>query len=95
MSYSFSVRGANKAEVMDKVDAELAKVVAQQPVHKADFAQARDAVAAFVGVLIETVEKDIIVSASGSLGWDGTLSGLDQALTSASVNVSAGLIIKR
>lgn len=91
MSYSFSVRGSTKAEVAEKVSAELDKVVASQPIHKADHMQAQKAAEVFVGLLADDSEKDISVSVSGSIGWNGT----DQkTVTAASVNVSASLTAK-
>ncbi len=48
MSYSFSVRGATKAEAMEKVNAEMDKVVAGQPIHSADRFQAVEAAEKFV-----------------------------------------------
>lgn len=94
MSYSFSVRGVTEAEVMKKVDAELDKVVASQPIHEADRAQARAAVMAFVNIIPDPTDKqDFYVSVSGSLGWSGNL-GEGHIVTSASVNVGASLIAK-
>lgn len=95
MSYSFSGRGATKAEVMEKVAAELDKVVAGQPIHAADRAQAQAAAQAFLDVLPDANgEQDIYVSVSGSVGWSGVLGAADQVLTSAGVNVSVALIAK-
>ena len=95
MSYSFSARGATEAETMKKVDAELDKVVASQPVHEADRMQARAAAMAFLNVLPDPSDKqEFYVSVSGSVGWSGTLGAADQALTSASVNVGASLVAK-
>jgi hypothetical protein len=94
MSYSFSARGATKAEVIGKVSAELDKVVASQPIHSADRAQAQAAAEAFVAIIPANDEgKDFYVSVSGSVGWRGNL-GVDSIITSASVNVSASLIAK-
>ncbi len=91
MSYSFSARGATKAEVMEKVVAELDKVVAGQPIHSADRAQAQAAAEAFLGVIPEVNEnQDFYVSLSGSVSWNGT----DNVVTSASANVTAALIAK-
>jgi hypothetical protein len=95
MSYSFSARGTTKAETIKNVSFELDKVVAAQPVHAADRAQAQAAAQAFLGVLPENVDGyDFYVSVSGSVGWKGSLSAADQVLTSAGVNVSASLIAK-
>lgn len=70
MSYSFYVRAATKADVIAKVVAELDKVVANQPVHSADYAQAKASAEAFLGILPEANDKqDFYVSVSGSVGW--------------------------
>ena len=91
MSYSFSVRGATKTECMEKVAAELDKVVSGQPIHSADREQAKAAVWAFLDVLPNSPEKqDLSVSVSGSLSWNGA----DNAITSANVNISAGFLAK-
>lgn len=90
MSYSFSARGATKAEVMQKVAAELDKVVASQTIHAADRAHAQAAAETFLGVVTDpSGSKDFYVSVSGSVSW-----GLDDVITAASVNVSAGLMAK-
>ena len=95
MSYSFSARGATKADVIAKVSAELDKVVVSQPIHAADRAQAQAAVEAFVAVIPENADgKDFYVSVSGSVGWSGNLGAADCTITSASVNVGASLIAK-
>lgn len=95
MSYSFTVRAATQAEVIAKVDDELAKVVASQPVHRVDSLQARAAALAFVDVLPQpSGDQDVCVSVNGSLGWSGLLGTPEMSLTSASVSVHASLIAK-
>ena len=95
MSYSFGVRGATKAEVIANVSAELDKVIASQPIHSLDRAQAQAAAEAFVNVIPDNPDKDFYVSVSGSLGWDGILGeSVPVIVTSASVNVSASLVAK-
>lgn len=90
MSYSFSARAATKAEVLAKVDEELDKVVAGQPIHVADRAQARAAAEAFLGVVPDpTSDQDAYVSISGSVS-----SNADQLVTAASVSVSASVVAK-
>ena len=89
MSYSFSARGATKAEVMQKVVAELDKVVANQSIHAADRKQAQSTAEAFLGVVRNANEQeDFYVSVSGSVSWR------DAIVTSASINVSASLVAK-
>jgi len=95
MSYSFSVRGTTEREVMKKVDAELDKVEASQPIHAADRMQARTAVMAFVNIVPEPNDKqDFYVSVSGSVGWSGNLGSPGCAIISAGVSVSASLVAK-
>jgi hypothetical protein len=85
MSYSLNVKGATKAEAKSKVAEELAAVVAAQPVHAADQAQAEAAVNAFVDILPDVDAQDVAVSVSGSV-WV-----TDAGLQQASVNVSVAL----
>lgn len=93
MSYSFSVRGATKAEIIGKVAAEFDKVVASQPVHSADRAHAQACAEAFLGFIPDDPGgQDFYISVSGSVGWNGTLGA--HVLTSAGVNVSASLVNK-
>ena len=95
MSYSFNVRGETKAELMEKVIAELDKVVDTQPIHSADRLQAQTAVQAFVEIVQgKTDNLDYYVSVSGSLSWNGLAGTPEQELTSASVNIHASLISK-
>lgn len=69
MSYSFSVKAATKAEAVQKIAEELAKVVQQQPEHAADTPHARNAAEAFVNTLHDDADQDVSVSVSGSLSW--------------------------
>ena len=96
MSYSFSVRGVTRSELVEKVSAELDKVVATQPIHSADCKQALAAAEAFIAILPDPNDKqDFCVSVSGSLSWSGNMGASDQVLVSASVNVSASLQAKQ
>jgi hypothetical protein len=88
MSYSFSVRGATKAQAKEKVAAELAKVVAGQPIHARDQAQAQAAADAFVDLLADDDAKDVVVSVNGSVSWS---SDVTAPLTAASVGAGAYL----
>ena len=92
MSYSFTVKAATKAEAKEKVAAELAKVVEQQPNHKADREQALVAAQSFIDILPDGDDKDIAVRLSGhvtSTGPDGSA-----GITSLSVAVSVDLVAK-
>jgi len=82
MSYSFSVRGATRAEVRFLIKAELNRVVEQQPVHAADRADAEEVANTFISLVPEDGESDFQVSMHGSVG------SIDGALVSASMGVS-------
>ena len=85
MSYSFSVTAATKDAAGVAVEAELAKVVENQPSHAADRQAAQDAAEAFIDLLRDPGEGECVgVSMSGSLIWQ-----TGDVYTSASVNVSA------
>jgi hypothetical protein len=85
MSYSFNVRAATKDEAKDKAAAEFDKVVASQAIHARDREQALAAAGAFIDMVADDAERDLSVSVSGSLGWQGVT---DQVITSAAVSVS-------
>lgn len=88
MSYSFSVRGSNKSEALQKAKDEFDRVVQTQPAHQADRDQAIAATEAFVNVLTDDDTKDIALNVTGSVSWrdaDG------KQITSAGVSVWAGL----
>ncbi len=91
MSYSFTVRAATKAEASLKVADEFAKIVVSQPTHEADQKQAQAVADAFINILEDVEDKDISVSMSGSLGWNGVN---PTTFTRASVNINASLVIK-
>lgn len=94
MSYSFSVRGATKQEVLEAVNAKMDEVVAQQPVHAADQAQAKAAAATFVDILPELSESLMYsVSVNGSLGgvWE---SNTISRILSANITVSVSLVAR-
>lgn len=75
MSYSFSFTAANKAEAKQKAEAELDRVVQQQPVHRNDQKQALAAVCSFVDLMPEPSDgQEVNVSVSGSVSWTGTSS---------------------
>lgn len=94
MSYSFNVRAATKVEAKNNVATELAKVVANQPTHAHDQAQAQAAADAFIDLLPDDDAKDVSVSVNGSMGWSGTYP-TDHVFTSASVGVYAMLTTRK
>ncbi len=94
MSYSFSVKAANKSEAKAKVAAELEKAAQAQSCHERDKHQAQAAADAFIDLLVEDESNDVYVSMSGSLTgiWtDGDVT----TITGASVSVNAGLATRQ
>jgi hypothetical protein len=90
MSYSFNKHAGSKAEVLALVAAALAEVVAQQPAHAADQAQALVATEAFVAIIPEpAADQDVSVSLHGSVSWRD-----DQVVLSAVVGVAVCLVTK-
>jgi hypothetical protein len=94
MSYSFSVRAADKAAAKTAVSAELARVVSQQPVHAADSAAAEAAAGAQIDLLVDDGNRDVFVSVSGSLGGSWSDAGEITEVSSANVSVNASLVAK-
>jgi hypothetical protein len=92
MSYSFTVRGATKAEALEKVKEQLEGVVQGQPFHLVDQGPALAAAEAFVGILDEDEGKDVVVAVNGSVSW--TQGGDDPKFSHASVGVNASLVTK-
>ena len=92
MSYSFFVRKATREEAVTAVAQELEKVVASQPIHAADRWQAFEtAVKAIYAVLPESNDKDVFVSMSGSVSWEGTYPE-SFSITGVTINVYASLV---
>lgn len=93
MSYSFNVRGANKAEAKTKVAAKLTEAAAAQSCHARDQQQAQAVADAFIDLLADDDSKDVVVSMNGSLmgKWTGTDVTIIEA---AAVSVSAYLATK-
>lgn len=91
MSYSFNVRAATKAEVLEQLKTKFDEVVQIQTVHALDRAQAEAAAQAFIGLLPDDENQDVSVSISGYLSGSWAGSSLT-TVTGASVNVSAHLM---
>lgn len=91
MSYSFQAKGKTKSEAIAAVITKMDEVVAGQPVHAADREPAIEAVKAFINLLPEDEAKDVSVSVSGSLGWQGVYPD-SHAITSAQVSTYASLV---
>lgn len=67
MCYSFSVKATTKAELGTKIQEELARVVAAQPIHAADTGQALTAAWSIFSLLPDDPRRDITASVSGSI----------------------------
>jgi putative aminopeptidase FrvX len=87
MSYSFSVTGTNKAEVMKNIADALDGVVKQQTIHTADREQAERAIDAFIDVLGEPGEGEQL-----GVSVNGYVSATDGVIRSATISISASLI---
>lgn len=88
MSYSFSIRAADKAAAKAAVEAKVAEIVAQQPVHAADAEHIKANAFNAIDILVDAKEGcEVAVSANGyvSGSWQGQEI---TELTSASIAVS-------
>lgn len=94
MSYSFAVSGATKVLALAAVASALDKVVADQPVHANDRAQAEAAVEALVAIAREPGEgEELRVNVAGSLGWS-KVEPAHGEFTNASLNINVGVFAK-
>lgn len=93
MSYSFTVRAANKAEAVAKVTDEFAGIVRAQSVHLADHEQAIAAAVSFIAILDEDETKDVVVSVNGTVSWSQGEEA--EKFTHAAVGISASLSDKK
>lgn len=93
MSYSFTVKAMSKDDVKRELEVKFDEVIATQPVHAADKAQALAAAGAFIDLLKDVPEgHHVQVSLHGSLGWDG----VDQKVfNGAGVGVSASIMLNQ
>lgn len=67
MSYSFSVARPTKAELVDAIGVEMAKVVEAQPVHEADAGKAIETASSLIYMLVDDPAGDIHATLSGSI----------------------------
>jgi hypothetical protein len=96
LSYSFSKTGATKAIVLALVKHELENVVAQQPIHSADQAQAMAVAEAFIEIIPDPNEnQDVAISLNGSVSWISGGTAQPDVVTGASVGVNAYLVAKK
>lgn len=92
MSYSFSVQAPSKDEAKAAVAVKFDEVVASQPTHAADKDAAVAAAGAFIDMLTDPAEDQVIsVSLHGSLGWSVPE---PTSFTNAGVGISASLAVK-
>lgn len=94
MSYSFTLRAANKADAKAAIEAKVTEVVAQQPVHAADQAAILANAQAILDLLPESKEGcEIGVTMNGYVSgtWQGN--ALEE-LTQASVSAQIGWVSK-
>lgn len=89
MSYTFTIRAANKAEALAKCDEEFAKVVANQAIHAKDTPAARSAVEAMLEAVPEVPESDLGLMVGGYVSWD-----VDERITQANVSVTISTIAR-
>jgi hypothetical protein len=94
MSYSFTVCGPTKADVLAKIDAELTKVEASQPMHSNDRQQAYAAAEAFLEIVPPSDGREYQVSIHGSIGWTQHGEGDPNIINGAGVGVSVSLVAK-
>lgn len=95
MSYSIGVRAPSRtaalAELAEKFDRD---VVALQPIHAKDRAQALQTAEVFLGLVddYDATAFDVQISLSGSLGWQGLDD--ERKITASNVSVSVYLMPK-
>ena len=93
MSYSFTVRGADKQAAKDAVKAAFDKVVEQQPIHARDRDVMLANAAAVIDLLGDDADRDIAVNCSGYVSWRGDADG-STPLVGARADTSASYIAR-
>lgn len=88
MSYSFNVRAADKATVLDHVSAQFDSIVSGQPIHTTDRDAASDAVASVLELVPGNDESDFSVSVSGSIMTT------NDVVTAIGVSVNVSLVAR-
>jgi hypothetical protein len=71
MSYSFSIRAANKQVAKDAVARRMAEVVNQQPTHARDLAAVVLNANTVIELMNDDPTKDVVVTCTGYLSWHG------------------------
>lgn len=85
MSYSFKVRGSDKADAVAKAKAEVEKVASSQSAHEADADAINATIQTYVNLLHDDSGHDVDVVVHGSV-WT-TNKGLRQAHVSVDVSL--------
>lgn len=85
MSYSFSVKGATKADAVTAANVEFDKVLVAQPVHSLDMEAAKTATAAFTNLLADDDKCHTVLSVNGSVYVP------TEGPRQVSISISAGL----
>jgi DNA polymerase/3'-5' exonuclease PolX len=85
MSYSFSVKAANKELAKQAVAAEFEKIIGYQPVHTRDCAAVLANANAVIDLLGDDETKDVAVSCNGYLSW---ATGTAEEAKFCSVNIT-------
>lgn len=88
MSFSFSVRSADKSAALAEVAEKVAEIVDQQAAHERDRSAVFLMAQAYLALLDDDAEKDFVVSLSGSISGKWA-NGLVIHCTSAALNCSA------
>lgn len=92
MSYSFGAAKATKGDLIAAISDEIASVVAAQPVHATDAAQAIQAATSLLLLMEDDPARDIAVSMSGSI-WK-TDAGVQTLSLSVNLGYSARAAIE-
>lgn len=89
MSYSFSIRAANKTAAKAAVAAKFAEIVRDQPVHARDNAAVLANAGAVIDLLADDDSKDIIVNCNGYVSWSDGAGPADAKFSTVSVACAA------
>lgn len=92
MSFSFSIRAADKAAAKAAVADRMAKVVETQPDHAVDQAAVVATAGTYIDLLKDEPDMDLTVSVYGSISWAAQPSA--QNLLGANVGVAAAYAMR-
>jgi hypothetical protein len=93
MSYSFTARAANRAELLESIREKMAAIAAAQPAHAIDQGAVVNASAELMSLLPTAPDQDMQMTAYGSIGGNWTPGGqtLDR-VTSVGFSLTAALV---